>query len=137
MRKSKVLIPHEDIEQGLLFEWTQYQIARFPELALLFHIPNEAGTRTFKETVRLKELGVKAGVPDLFLPVARWGWHGLFIEMKRQRNGHVSEVQKEWISALVEQGYLVRVCHGFDEAKKTLLLYLTGSIKKGVRTDDA
>lgn len=136
MRKSKVLIPHEDIEQGLLMEWTRYQIGRFPELALLFHIPNEAGTRTIKDTMRLKKLGVKAGVPDLFLPVARWGWHGLFIEMKRQRNGRVSEEQREWLKALTEQGYLVRVCNGFDEAKKSLLLYLTGGAKKEVRRYD-
>ena len=136
MRKSKVLIPHEDIEQGLLMEWTSYQIGRFPELALLFHIPNEAGTRTIRDTMRLKKLGVKAGVPDLFLPVARWGWHGLFIEMKRQKGGRVSEAQQEWRNSLVDQGYLVRVCNGFDEAKKSLLLYLTGSAPKEVRRND-
>ena len=136
MRRSKVLIPHEDIEQGLLIEWTSYQLGSYPELALLFHIPNEAGTRTLKDTMRLKKLGVKAGVPDLFLPVARWGWHGLFIEMKRQKGGRVSEAQEKWLKSLVEQGYLVRVCNGFDEAKKSILMYLTGSEKKEVRRND-
>ena len=127
MSKRKELILHEDIEQGLLMEWTELQQARYPELALLFHIPNEAGTRTLKETLRLKGLGVKAGVPDLFLPVARWGYHGLFIEMKRLKGGRVTEQQAEWHKQLQEQGYCVKVCKGFNEAKNMLMIYLAGA----------
>lgn len=136
MIKSRVLIPREDIEQGLLMEWVGYQIARYPELELLFHIPNEKGTRSIADMLRLKGLGVKPGVPDLFLPVARWGWNGLFIEMKRQEGGRVSKEQRAWRKALTAQGYLVRVCNGFDEAKKSLLLYLAGGAKKEVRRYD-
>lgn len=136
MKRSKVLIPDEAVEQGLLIEWIGYQIARYPELELLFHIPNEKGTRSITDMQRLKSLGVKPGVPDLFLPVARWGWNGLFIEMKRQKDGRVSKEQQAWISKLTTQGYLVRVCNGFDEAKKSLLLYLSGGAKKEVRRYD-
>lgn len=124
--KRKEFIPHEDIEQGMLIEWAEAQKGKYPELAMIFHIPNEAGTRTLKETLRLKGLGVKAGVPDLFLPVARWAYHGLFIEMKRQKGGRVTEEQAAWHSLLTEQGYCVKVCKGFSEARHVLEVYLTG-----------
>jgi len=41
---------------------------------------------------KLKKEGVKRGIPDIFLPCARGGSHGLFIEMKA-RDGKVSEEQ--------------------------------------------
>ncbi|MDO4945835.1 MAG: hypothetical protein Q4E74_11635 [Ruminococcus sp.] len=61
---------NEDKEQQTLIKWSGQACIRreFPELKLLFHIPNErkCGPR---ECRRLKLMGVKAGVPDLFLPV--------------------------------------------------------------------
>ena len=47
----------------------------------MFHIPN-GGSRNKLEASNLKKQGVKAGVPDLFLPVGRGSYHGLFIELK-------------------------------------------------------
>ena len=116
----------EDAEQATLLSWAAMQSGKYPELTLLFHIPN-GGHRNAAEAARFKAEGVKAGVPDLFLPVARSGKHGLWIEMKRREGGRVSEHQSEWINNLREQGYAVEVCYGWEEASKVLLSYLGGS----------
>ena len=64
-------------------------------------------------------------MPDLFLPVARGPYHGLYIEMKRQRGGGLSEDQKAWRDKLTAQGYSVRMCRGWLEASQVLIDYLT------------
>ena len=89
----------------------------------LHHIPN-GGMRSKAEAVRFKRIGVKAGVPDLCLPVARKGYHGLYIELKRQKGGKLSEDQKKWLDDLFAQGYLAVRCDGADEAIGILSNYL-------------
>lgn len=115
-------IPTEDEEQSNLILWTQTQ-KKYPELNLLFHIPN-GGKRSKSEAARFQAMGVKPGVPDLFLPVARGGYHGLFIEMKRQKGGRVSDYQRKWMEQLERQEYKVELCCGMQEAKEVLEEYL-------------
>ena len=115
-------IPTEDEEQSNLILWTQTQ-KKYPELNLFFHIPN-GGKRSKSEAARFQAMGVKPGVPDLFLPVARGGYHGLFIEMKRQKGGRVSEHQRKWMEQLERQEYKVELCCGMQEAKEVLEEYL-------------
>ena len=69
--------------QTMVFKWSrQPEIrAQWPELALLFHVPN-GGTRDAVEGRHLKQQGVKRGVPDLCLPVPSGRYHGLFLELK-------------------------------------------------------
>lgn len=88
----------------------------------MFHIPN-GGSRNKLEAANLKRQGVKAGVPDLFLPVSRGGYHGLFIELKCGKNKTTAK-QNEWLKNLSEQGYAVSVCYGCNEAIKKILKYL-------------
>ena len=57
-------------EQQAVMEWAEYQTGRYPELKLLYHIPNE-GKRSVVNGANLKKAGLKKGVPDLCLPVAR------------------------------------------------------------------
>ena len=121
-------IPTEDTEQIMLMRWAEYSSGKYPQLKLLLHIPN-GGKRSKAEAGRFKAMGVKPGVPDLFLPVPLYGFHGVFIEMKRSKGGTVSEAQQEWMDALRKQGYAVEVCHGWEPAKEILLQYLTGRYK--------
>lgn len=116
--------PTEEQEQAAVFEWIVLMRNQFPELDLCFHIAN-GGLRSKPEAVRFKKIGVKPGVPDLFLPVARGGWHGLFIEMKRQKGGRLSDDQKAWIDALTEQHYLAVRADGAEQACDILYKYLT------------
>lgn len=112
----------ESQEQINLFQWANLQSCKTPELKLLFHIPN-GGKRNIVTARRLKAEGVKAGVPDLFLPVSRGGFHGLFIEMKAGKN-KTTEKQNVWIKDLREQGYQVVVCYGCEEAIAEIKKYL-------------
>lgn len=117
-----VRIDNEAGAQETLFNWAQYQYARYPELELLYHIPN-GGKRDARTAANLKRQGVKAGVPDLHLPVARGGYNGLYIELKVGSN-KPTQLQKKWLSSLNEQGYLAVVCYGWQEAAEQLINYL-------------
>lgn len=92
---------------------------------MLYHVPN-GGSRNRIEAARLKAQGVKSGVPDIVLPAARGEYHGLYIELKRQRGGRISEEQKKWIAGLTEQGYRAEVCEGWEAAAKVIIEYLEG-----------
>lgn len=123
-----VSAPKEDDEQEALFEWASLASAKYPALALLFHVPN-GGFRGKATGCALKRRGVKAGVPDLFLPVATSCFHGLFVELK-VGNNRPSAAQCEWIAALRTQGYCVTVCYGWREAREVLENYLGGAYGK-------
>ena len=69
-------------------------------------------------------------MPDIFLPAPRGGYAGLFIEMKRRKNGRVSIDQATWLKALEKQGYKAIVAHGWEEARDEIEGYL-----KNERTD--
>jgi len=117
---KKEIIPLETEEQQALFQWVSYQLKQYPELAMLYHISNE-GSRNPR---RAKAEGIKAGVPDLCLPVPRGRNHGAYIEMKRRKGGTISQAQKEWMEKLRSQGYAVACCQGWEPAAKFLLDYL-------------
>lgn len=116
-------VPTESAEQINLFSWADFASGAHPELRWLYHIPN-GGKRCAATAGRLKAEGVKSGVPDLCLPVPRGGYHGLYIEMKRERGGGTSENQDIWLEFLARQGYAAAVCNGWEAASKTLLEYL-------------
>ena len=116
-------VPTEDEEQMALINWARMQERRCPALKLLFHIPN-GGSRGKAEAGRFRAMGVKSGVPDLFLPVARGGYHGLFIELKRTKGGRVSQEQEFWLRALRVTGYAAEVCHGWEDAAQVIMEYL-------------
>lgn len=124
----------EDQEQIQLFEWTHLSRGRLPALSLLFHVPN-GFLRHPVIALKLKRMGVKPGVPDLFLPFPSQGFPGLFIEMKRlvdkpkkkTSKGTVSDLQLWWIGMLRGLGYRVEVCYGFEAARTVLEDYLTSS----------
>ena len=112
----------EETEQMELIDWCNINTCKYPELELIYHIPN-GGKRSKTEAVRLKRSGVKKGVPDLCLPVPRRKYHGLYIEMK-YGNGRTSKEQKEWIKKLNKQGYYAVVCNGFEEAREVIEKYI-------------
>lgn len=119
----------ESQEQQLLFEWASLSAGRWPELALMYHIPN-GGSRSKSEAGRFKAEGVKAGVPDICLPVARGGYHGMYIELKRVKGGRVSTAQQGWIAALRDQGYYACVCKGWADAAGVIKKYLENKMEK-------
>ncbi len=116
----------EHAEQVRLFNiaiiWAREGI--HPELELLHAVPM-GGKRPISVAKRLKAEGARAGVPDVCLPVARGGQHGMYIEMKYGRN-RPTEYQRWWIDRLREQGYRVEICYSCQEALDALEDYLEG-----------
>jgi 5-methylcytosine-specific restriction endonuclease McrA len=112
----------EDAEQSRLLGWALENVNKYPELALLMHIPN-GGYRDKRTASKMLAMGLKKGVPDLNLPCARKGYHGLWIELKVGRNKPTTE-QKAWLSALSDGGYQAHVCYGWEHAKDTIVEYL-------------
>lgn len=117
----------EAVQQQTLFEWAALMEAKVPELRLMYHVPN-GGSRNSLEAANLKRQGVKAGVPDVCLPVARGNSHGLYIEMKAGDN-KPTEKQKEWLTALEKQGYATAVCYSWEDAVFIITNYLKGEGK--------
>lgn len=116
---GKAPTPTEHEEQVTLFTWFRMRYAGM----LMYAIPN-GGARSSITGARLRDEGVLAGVPDVFLPCPSGGKHGLYIEMKRQKGGRVSAPQKAVMQALRMQGYEVAVCHGWQEARGCIEQYL-------------
>ena len=116
--------PTEDEEQEAVIEWKNLMVNQFPELKYLYHCPN-GGSRNPAEAQKLKRMGVLPGVSDLHLPVARGGFHGLWVEMKRQKGGKLSKDQKEWLDGMNEEGYLAVRADGAEEACDIIYKYLT------------
>lgn len=128
----------EHAQQVALFMWAALEVhsGAMPELALLFAIPN-GGERNKIVAARMKAEGVKTGVPDVMLPVARGGFHGLFVEIKRpdsetttkggakRRKGGTTDEQDDWIAKLRAQGYGAASCVGFEQARETIRAYLS------------
>lgn len=110
----------ETTEQIALFDWARANEAFIPELKLLHHVPNE-GKRSNGPV--LKAAGLKTGVPDLCLPVARGDFHGLYIEMKFG-SGRTTKAQEEFMSMLQTQGYKTAVAYGADQAREIIRHYL-------------
>jgi hypothetical protein len=78
---------------------------------------------------------VSPGYPDLLLDVARGGWYGLRIEMKRPSHwpsrratplaaGQPRKAQREWRTRLAEHGYIVATCWRWESARDVLVWYL-------------
>jgi hypothetical protein len=120
----------EDIEQTMFFNVLRYKRPNVYDVT--FHVPN-GGQRNIREGARLKQQGVKPGVPDIFVPVACGNYLGLFIEMKRKKVAGcampvVSKEQKHMMRLLEAQGYRCIVAYGADEALDLLEQYLKGMI---------
>jgi hypothetical protein len=117
--------PTEHEEQCALFAWAAANEAQAPELACMFAVPN-GGYRPMTTAAALKAEGVKSGVPDCCLPVARGRFHSLWLEIKRaNHSNHATPEQKEWIDRLRSAGHMAVVCYGADEAIKTITHYLS------------
>jgi len=118
----------EDEHQESIFDWASSNLGKYPELEYMYANMNGA-RRSKRYTAKLKLRGLKSGIPDIFLPVARWGFHGLYIELKRPKSkgkaaGRTSANQKRWIKHLIDLGFAVHICFGSTSAIETIEYYL-------------
>lgn len=106
---------------------------RYPELSLLYAIPN-GGARSKRTAARLKAAGVLASIPDLHLPVARGAFLTLYVELKIHGT-YGTPGQRAMAEALRAQGHCVVECQGVQEAVDVILGYLgLGMFDSGAET---
>lgn len=118
MERKPKLKRSEAQEQTIIFQWAKFK----PQLKWFFAIAN-GGSRHFLEAINLKRQGVKKGISDMFLPLPKGKYHGLFIELKVGKNKPTPE-QKEFILYANANGYCSAVCYGSEEAIKLIESYL-------------
>lgn len=124
---KRKLEPLEHNQQVSIFEWADRMSKKYPELKLLNGSLN--GVRlTPGQAKKAKASGMKKGFPDINLPVERNGWHGLYIELKRQYSGSLSKEQIWWLEQLIDNKYYAVCCRGKEHTIKTILEYLNGNL---------
>lgn len=136
-RKEKLLKAPTEAQDciQLLTWWRSQYPSNHPYHRLLHHSPNE-GKRSAFSGYFLKKMGMQVGWPDFQLAVPSPEYPGLFIEMKRitERKKPLPASQISMHRALRQQGYLVFVCYGFNEAHETIESYLGQLSQKTQKT---
>ena len=120
----------EEVQKGVV----KYLKLAYPKAR---YCASLGGIRTsFKQAVKAKATGYVKGFPDLQIcvPMGRGGdieggvYHGLFLEIKKDKKAYATKEQKEWIAYLNEQGYCARVTKGLDETIQTIDDYFNKKI---------
>ena len=111
----------EHKEQCALIKWCDMKGKPYSKI----YANANGGKRNIVVAKKLKSEGVRPGVPDLFLPVAKRGFHGLYIELKTKR-GKATQQQVDRIAELNEDGYCAVICYGWDAARDQIENYLGG-----------
>lgn len=108
--------------QAALFCWAAGAQAQFPDIDLMYAVPN-GGYRDGATAARLAAEGVKAGIPDVCLPIARGRYHSLYLELKKL-GGRASADQLATIERLRLCGHGALVCVGWERARDVIVNYL-------------
>ena len=74
----------ESFIQKRYFEWVFENSEKYPELKTIFHIPNGLHTSNFGMIIHFKQMGLRKGVWDVFIPISRSGYASCWIEFKRE-----------------------------------------------------
>lgn len=112
----------EHVFQTSLINCLKLLHGRWPELQRLHAIPNGGG-RSKAEAGRLKAEGVKKGVSDLSLPVARGRHHGLYMELKTAGVPPTYD-QVKWLIGSHREGYRAVIVNDMHTALGVINAYL-------------
>jgi hypothetical protein len=119
--KSKCFLKNSEHQHAVAFcKYVKFTLPYIWEV--MFHVPN-GGHRHIKTAFDLKQEGVKAGVPDYFVPYPTKSKHGLFIELKTE-TGRLSKVQQDYLDRLEKLGYECVTAYGWQQAVEFLENYL-------------
>ena len=117
----------ESAYQTQVVEWSRWAYkanpSRYPMLNML-HCSLNGVKLSGTQAKIAKGQGMLSGVPDLFLPVPKNGYHGLFIEMKSEK-GRVTENQHWFLTNADSVGYKTVICYSAKEAISAIEAYYT------------
>lgn len=144
-RQTRPRVVNPDSEQALQKQVCQYLKLQYPHI--IFRTDFAAGLGlTMRQAATHKSMQSGRAYPDLFIAYPSRGYHGLFIELKKdgvtiyKKDGelvaseHVRE-QAAVLEDLNRLGYLARFAVGFDQAMQLIDKYL--DIKKTLPVDDS
>ena len=132
--------PTEHTHQVHLANWVKSMVPIYPAFRLFAAIPNQGGGRPGSghhiRAALMKAEGLAPGYPDTLLDVARGGWHGLRVELKRKAywpegrmepltEGEPAPEQVDWHRRLTTEGFCVWVAWGDHAARDIFLWYVT------------
>jgi hypothetical protein len=84
-----------------IVSWIKANEEEYRVLKTIFHCPNSFFGTSFSIVAWLKKLGLRRGVYDLIVPVAKGGYAGLWIEVKTIK-GKLSTEQKDYARLINE-----------------------------------
>ena len=127
----------ESAHQASVIEWAKWAIkanpSRYPHLDML-HCSLNGVKLSGTQAKVAKGQGMLSGVPDLFLPVPKNGFHGLYIEMKSEK-GKITDNQHWFLTNAEGLGYKTVVCYSANEAISAIQAYYGKEITKGITQD--
>ncbi len=140
----------DQIQKDIIARFWYSKIGSLKVREFIHHSPNggerphkisEKGKRYSPEGSKLKAMGTKKGFPDLFFFLPIGGYHGLFIELKKDKSkkdiehitdgikpdrSEATDEQVDLITDLNSQGYLAVVAYGYDAAVSFAEDYIKG-----------
>lgn len=129
--------PTEEQESLALAKWARWMVENNQEPRLkLLRCGFEGLRLPMGLRMKVKRQSVTTGWPDWWLGVPQYKnlefgefkkdlmFMGLYVELKRERGGTVSDEQKEMHALLRDQGYRVDVCKGATAAIRAIKNYL-------------
>jgi hypothetical protein len=137
-KRTPNFTPLEIQEQSIIFAWAhgvpahqefgrwipaQPPICKLVGIDMLYATMN--GLRlTVGQAVKASRAGMRQGPLDINLDVARGGYFGLRIELKRVKGGVLSEEQALWMERLRQEGYRAECARGSRDAIAIITAYL-------------
>lgn len=125
------LVASEMQEQAALVKWLSYH----PVLKDFYHKNDNEGKRTPQQGYQLKQAGLRRGVPDIFIYYPTNKYHGLYIEVKKNKIYVASaqltdtwRAQKAFMERVQKVGYAAHFCYGWEEGKSIIENYLSENL---------
>ncbi|QFT40043.1 VRR-NUC domain protein (plasmid) [Vibrio sp. THAF191c] len=119
--------PSELNDTKLAEHWLQVRIfytleVDYPdEYEFAFAVPN-GGHRSKRSASLISYEGQKKGTPDVFIPIPKGIYHGMFLEVKTEK-GTASKDQKSKAELYRQMGYYVVIAKGYDACMAQLTQY--------------
>lgn len=94
----------------------------------LYHIRNGGSMKSAREGMKFKRMGVRKGIPDLFLSMPTHEYHGFYIELKK-RGGKPSAEQISNGYAYFDLGYKFSIIDSLEEFINEVSHYMLNTLK--------